>query len=70
MISKKLNKKLVLHKRTITHLNTPKMIAVQGGVKTNPTCPVRTCTLISCEETCVSCYHTCPATFCDTECGC
>ena len=70
MIPKKLNKKLVLNKRTVTHLNAPKMVAIQGGVKTNLTCPARTCSLISCDETCISCQNTCPATLCDTECGC
>lgn len=71
MKPKKLNKKLVFKKETISHLTDPNMRAINGGAKTDPTCqPPRACTLISCEETCVSCQNTCPATLCDTECSC
>lgn len=70
MRPKKLTKKLVLHKQTISHLNNAKMSVLQGGVKTDYTCYPRNCTELSCEETCVSCQNTCPATLCDTECSC
>jgi len=69
---KKLTKKLVLNKRTVTDLNVPQMGDVHGGVKTNYTCG-RLCDTVnfSCGVTqCGTCYHTCPPTWCDTECGC
>lgn len=73
MKGKKLGSKLSLNKKTISDLNDFVMGKVQGGNKTGITCPDRLCiTLdISCAVTqCGTCYHTCPPTWCDTECGC
>lgn len=69
MRPKTFNKKLVFNKQTVSHLNSRDMSVVQGGDLSGLTCPVKGCT-ISCWGTCISCQHTCPATECDTECGC
>ncbi len=83
MKNKKINKKLVLNKSTITDLNTRYMEKVHGGALTGLTCKLgcqsrgitcgRYCNTDggTCAETeCGTCYHTCPPTYCDTECGC
>ncbi len=83
MKTKKLQKKLILNKTTVTHLNFQNMGAVHGGDVTGNTCgkPCETidytCGLFcdtvyyTCAATqCQTCYHTCPPTWCDTECGC
>ncbi|NIM14375.1 MAG: hypothetical protein GTO45_20265 [Candidatus Aminicenantes bacterium] len=72
MKSKRFTKKLVLNKRTVTDLDTRHMGVVQGGVKTGVTC-LKICDTVnfSCYVTqCGTCVHSCPATWCDTECGC
>ncbi|MCP5054675.1 MAG: hypothetical protein GY940_46350 [bacterium] len=72
MKTKKLIRKLVLNKETVTNLNFDNMDGVKGGNKTGVTCG-RLCLTIeySCAETnCGTCANSCPATFCDTECSC
>lgn len=72
MKGKKLGKRLTLNKKTITDLNDRSMGKVNGGNKTGITCGIFCNTVdFSCEVTmCGTCYHTCPPTWCDTECGC
>lgn len=72
MKRKLISKKLVLNKQTLSNLNDANMGNVKGGNKTGITCGIFCDTVnFSCEETmCGSCGHTCPATFCDTECSC
>ena len=76
MKSKKLTKKLVLNKSTVTNLNNRALGAVNGGkyptYTEGVTCGILCDTLyFSCAVTqCYTDAHTCPATWCDTECGC
>ena len=76
MKPKKLTKKLVLNKSIITSLDTWTLGVVKGGKPPTVTVGGITCgTLCNTELSCVETYcptdiHTCPATWCDTECGC
>jgi hypothetical protein len=76
MKSKKFPKKLVLNKSTITNLNSRALGAAEGGKPPTVTIGGITCgtlcnTELSCIVTlCPTDVHTCPATWCDTECGC
>lgn len=71
MKSKKLGKKLALNKETIINLNNKAIGKVRGGNKTGVTCVFCPTIEWTCVETnCDTCYHTCPPTWCDTECGC
>jgi hypothetical protein len=80
MKTKKLNKKMVLNKRTVSDLQEQQMGAVYGGIKTDYTCGGYTCgtlcdTVLSCGYTCLEtgCQtqcNSCPPTYCDTECSC
>ena len=73
---KKINKKLVLNKKTITNLDSHAMADVKGAKSPTYTAGI-TCGIFcdtvnySCGPTqCYTDVHTCPATWCDTECGC
>ena len=76
MKQKKIDKKLVLNKKTITNLDSLAMHDVKGAQIPTYTAGI-TCGILcdtvnySCELTqCYTDAHTCPATYCDTECGC
>ncbi len=72
MKTRKMTRKLVLNKKTVADLNSRAMNQLYGGIKTGITCGLLCDTEnYSCYETqCETCYHTCPPTWCDTECGC
>ena len=57
MKSKKFDKKLVLNKKTVAHLNNEEMVAANGGIILSP---MPTCVWI-CTETC-----SCLLSVCDT----
>lgn len=72
MKNKKLSKKLILNKATISDLNVGEMAKVNGGNKTGYSCP-RTCDtgLLTCEVT--VCGLECPTnvfTECYSQCIC
>lgn len=76
MKTKKIDKKLVLNKKTITNLDSLVMADVRGAKSPTYTEGI-TCGLFcdtvnySCELTqCHTDFNTCPITWCDTECGC
>jgi hypothetical protein len=76
MRSKKLTKKLVLNKSTVTNLDTRTLGVVNGGKSPTYTAAI-TCGIFcdtvyfSCAVTqCHTDFHSCPVTWCDTECGC
>lgn len=76
MKSKKLTKKLVLNKSTVTNLDNRALGVAKGGKSPTYTAGI-TCGIFcdtvyySCEVTqCHTDFHTCPVTWCDTECGC
>lgn len=66
---KKLHKKLVLNKKTVSNLDFGQMTAVKGGILTEPLSVCQECTLYMCTGwTCGACAYT--IADCETElCG-
>ena len=62
MKKKRLEKKLVLNKKTLTNLDFSGMAGVHGGVETDPTFQTddRWCALYSCDHCTWSGYPQCP----------
>ena len=71
MKTKKLTKKLVLNKETVTNLNNREMGVLQGGAKTDITCMTICDTDFSCADTnCLNCRPSFYYTDCYSQCIC